>query len=138
MGIFPNDDDDEEVDDRFAEDVLAKATSPSAFYVDVDDIIDAYNWLAFRERFSDAGAVLDFGLRLLVDKAEFASLVRNFIHHAYHYVVFIGPLVDRITKIAAFVYFEIYYAFDFFKFGRKSGIFRRIQLFYHIKMFGLH
>ena len=41
MGIFPDDDDEnEDIDDKFADSVLDKATSGRSEYVDVDDVID--------------------------------------------------------------------------------------------------
>lgn len=61
--MFPDDDENEEIDDKFAEDILAKAHRGYAF-VDVDDIADAYSWFQASERGDDARTVLDYGLGL--------------------------------------------------------------------------
>lgn len=67
MGIFPDDDEEnEDIDDKFADSVLDKATSGRSEYVDVDDVIDAYNWLILHERYEDADTVLDYGQSLHV------------------------------------------------------------------------
>lgn len=81
MSMFSDDEDDDEIDDRFADDVLRKATS-GGVYIDVDDIVDAHNWLVTHERREDADVVLNYGLdihagnwRLLVVKSM--SLIDN-------------------------------------------------------------
>lgn len=73
MGMFPDDDDSEEIDDQFAENVLRKANEGHA-YVDVDDIYDAYHWLLARDRADDAAAVLNYGLELHVGNSKFLLL----------------------------------------------------------------
>lgn len=63
MGMFPDDEENDELDDKFADDVLRKAAEGYA-YIDVDDIADAYNWLVIHERREDAEIVLEYGLNL--------------------------------------------------------------------------
>lgn len=75
MNMFSDDEDDDEIDDKFADEVLCKAIGGVA-YIDVDDVVDAYNWLVMHERREDADVVLNYGLdihagnwRLLVVKS---------------------------------------------------------------------
>lgn len=63
MGMFPDDEEGEEIDDKFAENVLQKAINAYS-YVDVDDIADAYNWFMANDRHDDALVVLDYGLSI--------------------------------------------------------------------------
>lgn len=86
MGIFSDDEDNDEIDDRFADDILRKAIGGSS-YVDVDDIVDAHSWLVLHERREDAEVVLNYGLSIhagnwkllvvksmsLIDNAELAK-----------------------------------------------------------------
>ena len=62
MSLFQDDDEEEENDDQFAESILKLATSPNRSYVDVNDIVDAYNTLCYHGRIEDAQVVLNYGL----------------------------------------------------------------------------
>ncbi len=62
MSLFQDDDEEEENDDQFAESILQQALSPNHAYVDVNDIVDAYNTLCIQGRMEDALAVLNYGL----------------------------------------------------------------------------